>query len=116
MNFKKGILSLSLVAALAVSSIASTVPLTTETNTNSTTVQQIHKTIQNLSIDIEGQKLEQVKLKFMVNENNEIIVLSTDDSEIDGYLKGALNYKSIKGNDLTPVSYTHLTLPTTPYV
>lgn len=102
MNFKKGILSLSLAASLAVSSFATAVPATPTNNTNSTTVAQIHKTIQKLSRDIDQKDLDQVQLKFMVNENNEVIVLSTSDADIDGFLKGALNYKSIKGNDLTP--------------
>ena len=101
MNIRKSFLSLSLVAALAVSSFASTIP-TNASKKKSTTVNAIQKSIQSLKLDVKQLEVDKVKLKFMVNENNEIIVLSTEDSELDGRLKSALNYKAVSSNDLTP--------------
>jgi len=101
MNFRKSILSLSLAVTLAVSSFASTVP-TNSPEKKSTTVNEIRATIQNLRLNVKDIETEKVKLKFMVNGDNEIIVLSTEGSEIDGRLKSALNYKSIDSNDLEP--------------
>ncbi len=43
-----------------------------------------------------------VKIKFLINEDNEVIVLTTDSSDVDldAYIKRRLNYETIESDDL----------------
>ena len=95
MNLKKGILSLGLVVTIIATSFATATPHPTESNVASKTVDEIHQTIEKLNLDVQKFDVDKVNLKFMINENNEVIVLSTGESEIDSSLKGALNYKKV---------------------
>ena len=48
-----------------------------------------------------------VKITFMVNEKNELIIISSDDKEIDREIKFALNYKKLKSSEMkVNVKYT----------
>jgi len=57
---------------------------------------QIKTIIQKLGIDASGFESKTIKLKFMVTESDELIVLSTGESNLDKTLKNALNYKEVK--------------------
>lgn len=41
-----------------------------------------------------------VNISFMINAQNEILVVSTNNKDLDGVLKSALNYKSISVSEL----------------
>ena len=41
-----------------------------------------------------------VNISFMINSQNEILVISTNNKELDSVLKSALNYKSISVTEL----------------
>ena len=41
-----------------------------------------------------------VNVTFMVNDKNEIIVLSTDKTNMDRRIKSTLNYKKLKSSDM----------------
>lgn len=101
MNIKRNILSIALAAAVVLPSFASNAP-TDIIEPSSSAIKEITLKIKNVDFDYaEYNKLE-IMLKFMVNQDNELIVLSTDDSEIDATLKSALNYKSIDTKEFKP--------------
>ena len=50
-----------------------------------------------------------VHINFMVNSKNEIIVLSTNDKDLDNRLKSVLNYQKLKSTDI--VANKKYTLP-----
>ncbi|MEL6122109.1 MAG: hypothetical protein AAFQ02_04720 [Bacteroidota bacterium] len=100
MSIKNTILSLGLSVALGATSFAAAVPASKKPQ--GVAVEKIQKIIDQLDLERSDVATSTVKLKFMVNENNEIIVLSTGDSKIDGLLKGNLNYKSIDSGALVP--------------
>ena len=43
---------------------------------------------------------ERVTIQFTVNAENEVVILSTDNEELDGYLKSRLNYKQLDTENL----------------
>jgi len=94
MNIKNGILSIGLAIALTVPSFAAS---GLDTKPSKTVTKQIEKIIKKMDLKEADVKDLTLKLKFTVNDNNELIVLSTGDSKIDTRIKGALNYKSIEG-------------------
>jgi len=64
-----------------------------------TTSQQLLKHLQKIDIsDLEGEKT--VRVHFILNENHEILVLSTNDEELDHRIKSSLNYKKIENHEL----------------
>ena len=99
MKVRNILVSLSLIVLFANTSFASTFP---NPEAKSSTVAEIYKSIKKLELNVDQIADESVMLKFMVNDNNEIIILSTKESSLDGTLKANLNYKHVKNNDLTP--------------
>jgi hypothetical protein len=55
-------------------------------------------------IDLDYNKLdgETLKIRFMINEKQEIIVLSTDHQNLDNTIKDALNYDRLESKELKP--------------
>ncbi len=55
------------------------------------------------SVDISSMNLKDnsVRVQFIINDNNELIVLKTDNKEIDALVKIVLNYKEVKVRDLS---------------
>lgn len=100
MNIKNSVLSLGLAAVIALPSIASPSIPTVEPVKES--LKEIERTISKLDIDFKVYEGTQVKIKFMINDNREIIVLSTNDTHLDGDLKRALNYMVLEDDDLVP--------------
>ena len=48
-----------------------------------------------------------VNVTFMVNSKNEIIIMSTDQENLDSSIKSTLNYKKLKSTDMkVNVTYT----------
>ncbi len=52
-------------------------------------------------VDLEDYNLEEdnVKIQFTINDNNEIIVLKTNNKKLDTVVKAYLNYKELKTTD-----------------
>ncbi|MFT4567011.1 MAG: hypothetical protein ACI9FN_001974 [Saprospiraceae bacterium] len=96
MNLKKSVLSLGLVITVILPSIAS--PNAPEAS--NTVIQKIAKTISQLAIDYSEYAGKELKVKFLINESDELIILSTYDSELDLYIKSALNYVHVPNSDL----------------
>jgi hypothetical protein len=61
---------------------------------------EIRELIKDLDLlsNISGEKV--IKINFMLNTDNEIIVLSTSDKSLDNILKSNLNYKKIVSSEL----------------
>lgn len=60
-------------------------------------IQKMLKEMNDLTTSLKGQK---VNISFLVNGQNEIIVLSTSNSEYDSLIKTSLNYKKISVSEL----------------
>lgn len=63
----------------------------------SAAISQLIKNIEFIQADL--PTFERINVKFMFNEKNEIVVLSTDNLQFDYQLKNALNYKKIEDLD-----------------
>lgn len=71
------------------------------TNPKTTDVRvEIKELIKDLDLTsyVDGEKV--VKINFMLNTENEIIVLSTSDRTMDKVLKSTLNYKKVNDADI----------------
>ena len=97
MRFKKSILGLLLVAVFAAPSFANANP----TSETSKTLKELKTIIQDLNIDITSLDQTTVKVRFMLNSDNEIIVLSTDNADVDATIKYSLNYREVKNSELS---------------
>lgn len=58
--------------------------------------------IKKLDLDTKLIENATLKIKFMVNENDELIIISTGDSNLDSIIKNALNYKEVNTKGLRP--------------
>lgn len=63
---------------------------------------KIKKELAKVDFDFTKLNGETLKIRLTVNEKNEIIVLSTDNSSLDATIKGALNYDKVDGKELKP--------------
>jgi hypothetical protein len=61
-------------------------------------IKELIKDLNLSSILSDGENV--VKINFMLNTDNEIIVLSTSDKSLDNVLKSNLNYKKIRSSEL----------------
>ena len=94
MNFKKSVLSVFFAACVSLSLFAGT-----KVHPNlvlaETVTQEIRNIIKKLDLDIEKLDQTTINVKFMINDNNELIVISTGGSSFDKTIKHALNYKKV---------------------
>lgn len=93
MKFRKLIFTATLAAITTVSAMASS---------PSTTTTVLQDLIQKLNINLSDLEDETLKIKFMINEKNEMIILGTDDKKMDSYIKSSLNYQKVDAADLKP--------------
>lgn len=103
MNIRKAFLSTALSLIVAVMAIAST-PYTvvTETSTSSSkTYAEIKKVVKSIDFDMEKFDDQVVKVQFMINADNELVILRINNDDAEYLLKRTLNYKELKENDLT---------------
>ncbi len=88
-------LALSFVIACSVTSFANVNP-----NAHSA---EIRNEIKTLIKDIDVSKMDNkemtVKLQFIVNSSNEIVVVNVSDNEFESHLKNRLNYRKLKSKD-----------------
>ena len=82
-----------------------------EKTTGSTTVKEIKELIQDMDLDYLKLEDQTIKVQFMLNAEDEIIVLGTDDESLDQRIKSHLSYTHIKENDLE--SYKIYIVPVT---
>ena len=82
--------------------------LSAETNPETTSARSEIKTfIQKADLASAIKEDLTVNVTFMVNGKNEIIILSTDKTELDSRIKSTLNYKKLKSSDMKiNTSYT----------
>lgn len=101
MRITKSILFTALFALILGTATASTNPeITTARNEIKTLIQK-----SNLSSYL--KKDVTVNVTFMVNAKNEIIIMSTDQENLDSSIKSTLNYKKLKSSDMkVNVTYT----------
>ena len=99
MNFKKSLLGLFLAAIISIPSYANFYP-EKKGGDNAKALSEISTIIHDLNLDITSLERTNVTVRFMLNADNEIIVLSTDNSELDNSIKYSLNYKELESTDL----------------
>ncbi len=102
MNLKKNVFALALSAALTTSAFANTIGDFAPESKPKAIVKEIKSMIQKLDIDVKTLDSETIKVKFMVNESDELIVISTGNSELDNTIKTALNYREVSTDGLKP--------------
>jgi hypothetical protein len=101
MRITRSILMTALFALILGTATASTNP-----ETNSARF-EIKKLIEKANIASDLKKDVTVNVTFMVNGKNEIIILSTDEKNLDSRIKSTLNYKKLKSSDMkVNVTYT----------
>lgn len=100
MNLRKSVLSFLVLFAVAITS-AFSLPTSVVNSPDKSVNLEIAQLI--MKIDFNTEEIVPgtvAKLKFMVNEKNEVIVLTTGNELLDSTLKSALNYKTISASDL----------------
>ncbi len=101
MNFRKIILSTILSFGLSIIAFATTPNHIVETSTStSKTYTKIKNIVKNIDFDMKSLQDQTVKVRFMINADNEVVILHTNNDEADYLIKRTLNYKEIKENDL----------------
>ena len=56
--------------------------------------------VQKINFDYEKLDDQTVRVHFMINTSNEVVVLRTDSKEVDRVIKFGLNYKELENQDL----------------
>ena len=99
MNFKKSLLSGILALVLIVPGFATSITYD-DAPSSSKAFTEIKKIVQKIDFNIEELNNQTVKVHFMINTANEVVVLRTDSDEIDQLIKFNLNYKALENRDL----------------
>lgn len=103
MNYRKAFFCSVLALCLSAIAIAST-PIYdgVEASTSSSkTYAEIKRVVKNIDFDMEKFDDQTVKVQFMINADNELVILRINNEDAEYLLKRTLNYKEIKENDLT---------------
>lgn len=87
-------------AALIVSSASLVTAADFDKSTSLST--KIQREISKMDLDFAKLDGQTITIRFTVNEKNEIIVLSTDNANLDTDLKAALNYDTIDASEFKP--------------
>lgn len=87
------------------------VPTATSKSETKAFSKEIAGFIKNIDADAIAGNNETVHVNFIVNNNNEIVVMSTSNENYDGVFKGALNYKAVKAIGIQ--KFKVFTLPVT---
>ncbi len=62
--------------------------------------EQIHSILRAIDFEHFAELPTTVKVSFMINGKNELIVVNTNNRNLDGLIKSAMNYKQIAVTDL----------------
>lgn len=101
MRITKSILLSTLFAFLLGTATANNNPETTTARNEIKTMIQKANLVANLKDDVT------INLTFEVNDKNEIVIMSTDQTNLDSIIKSTLNYKKLKSSDIkVNVTYT----------
>ena len=98
MKFKAFFLSSLFLFAIAGSASANNADLTPSKDL----ARKIKSELSKVDLDYTQLNGETLKIRFMINEKQEIIVLSTDSKKLDNTIKDALNYDRLEGKELEP--------------
>lgn len=96
-NSKSILLSLSLMVIFAVSSFANPSYTTGNDGNPAVFVKQIQKSLKDVDLLKLGEKVT-ILMKFTINDNDELVVLNTNDSEFDKRIKAKLNYLKVENH------------------
>jgi len=99
MKIKNAIFSTAVTLLMTVSLFAST-PNYPEVKTTSKAVKEISTLIQDINFDVATLQDQTVKVQFMINSDDELIILQTNNASVDYKIKDNLNYAKLKENDL----------------
>ena len=97
MKKKSFFLSLTLVCTFVVSSIAN--PILKPIKALEI---KIKSELEKIDLDYKELNGQTVKIRFMLNEKKEILVLSTDQESLDDKVKAVLNYDKVSDVNLSP--------------
>ncbi len=100
MKFKESFLGLAIACLFITSTFAATVTTVDDEPTDSKAITEIRSFINHIKFDLEDLDQQSVKVHFMVNTANEIVVLRTNNQSVDSTIKRGLNYKELKSRDL----------------
>ncbi len=101
MRITKSLLLSALFALILGTASANTNPETKTARNEIKSLIQKSNLVDNLKSDVS------VNVTFMVNEKNEIIIMSTSQKSLDSRIKSTLNYKKLKSSDMkVNVAYT----------
>lgn len=93
--------SLVLLLALVFASVA-LVNATPTLKPGKTLVKKFKSELSQSGIDFTKYDGEKLEIRFMINHDNEIFVLSTDNEELDEIVKISLNYDVLNDTSLIP--------------
>lgn len=62
---------------------------------NLSETEQIHSILRKIDFERFAELPANVKVSFMINGKNELIVVNTNNKNLDGLIKSAMNYKQI---------------------
>ena len=99
MKIKNAILSTAVVLLSTFTLTANDVSAVSSASSSST-VKEITALIKDINFDLAKLDDQTIKVQFMINADDEIIVLQTNDARVDQKIKNHLNYAQIKKNDL----------------
>ena len=99
MTFKKCLWSIAL-ACITLPAVALNVPTLDDAKTSSKALTEIQTMIQDMDLNYSQLNNKTIKVHFMITTKNEIVVLRTNDDDLDDRIKFGLNYKELKNQDL----------------
>ena len=91
-----------LISALVVILFSGSALANTTTKGNTDLASKIKTALAKYNLDQTNLDGETLKIRFIINEKSEIIVLSTNNKQLDNTIKHALNYDKIDQEDLVP--------------
>lgn len=98
MNIKKIVFSLIMALAFIAPNYANTNPI--DGKSKSKALEEIKDIIQDIDFKISELTIDKVKVFFMVNSHNEVIVVQTSSEEVDAKIKNSLNYITLANRGL----------------
>jgi len=76
------------------------IPSELEKTDSNTAIAEVQALVKKIKFNLEDLDQHTIKVHFMVNTANEVVVLRTSDEDVDFLIKASLNYKELKNKDL----------------
>jgi|GEM_PF-642234 len=99
MKFKKSFFTALVLLALVSPSFA-TAPSFDGPTKSAKALTEIQSIVKNIDFDLATLDKETIKVHFMVNSANEVVVLRTSSDKADSLIKYNLNYRALENRDL----------------